>query len=870
MTPRRLTLFLLILALALGTAGAADRVVVEPDRQVRPGVTVPVWGMAGNGGPIGDGSANGEAYTFAFGPNPNVTVNDDGNLSGTVGNDRFIAENVSFTLLGGSCRELVTATLTVGGQPSSNTVTFDIVDSCSAISDTALKALAVDTNIGIADAARCLLQKQLADGSFNADGSGYGSQDGATTGFAIWALENSGHLPTGDANQDVYVDFVKQGLGYLQGTGTNQGTVATNADVARQATAAGVSDLNSNGISVRLASSDTWRGYSHPIATAAFIASLDTASYQTLVEDAIDFIGVMQNAGAFGRGGWDYNGPSSRSDNSINSWIWMALEGGEATSFGIDAPDWILAESEYTLNSHQTNAAGSQPFGYTGTGPLRGATNGQATTCGGLSGLAAAQLQNVVLPGSIIATNGAPLNTIVNKRQAAIDYMGDNWNITANADDLGRANKGNFYAMWTCCRAFRLTESATGVPVTLNNGGVPFDWETGEENPPSGILAAAGTAREGYVPFLLRNQDADGCWNEGTYIGGTLETAMGLLCLNPTVFGPPRREPRFVQAQLACGSTVVVEANSALSFLISASDNDAGDIVTLDVMNLPAGATMTPPLPTAGNPVSSTFDWTPTDADIGNYLVTFKATDTDQNETTCDVELEVGEGGPLLVELASFEVLPGDGRVTVNWETALEIDNQGFYIWRRDLLSNELEKVSGFIPATAVNNSGASYSFTDEAALNGVQYFYFLEDLDLSGESTTHSGVSVVANPQHPPIRLLAPAYGATVPGDAALTLSFEADASGRYTVAVSPDPSFENPSLMLRARGNEAVIRSSLLKRAAAAPNATVYWGVLDQNGNLASQVWRFAVDLYDAHEVAPPADEGRGLRPARQWRTK
>ncbi len=530
----------LVIALAL-PAFAATRVVVAPDRQVRPGVTVPVWGMAGNGGAIGDGTANGEAYAFSFGANPDVAVTDDGDLTGIVGNDRFIAENVSFTLLNGSCRELITATLTVGGQPSSNSVTFDIVDSCDPISDTALEALAVDTNIGIADSARCLLQKQLGNGSWNADGSSYGAQDGATTGFAVWALENSGHLPTGDPNQDVYVDFVNQGLSYLQGTGAVSGTGAAQANVAREATAAGVSDLNTNGQSLRLASADTWRGYSHPIATAAFIASLDTASFQSLVEDAIDFIGVMQNPGPFGRGGWDYNGPSSRSDNSINSWNWMALEGGETTAFAINAPDWMLEEGEYTLNSHQTNAAG-QPFGYTGPGPLRGAAHGQATTCGGLSGLAAADLENVVGPGAVIATNGAPLNTIAAKRQAALDYMGNNWAVTTNSNFLGFANKGNFYAMWTCCRAFRLTEASTGSPVTLVNGGVPFDWESGEENPPSGILAGPATAREGYVPFLLRNQDADGCWAEGTYVGTTLETAMGLLCLNPTVFGPPQAE----------------------------------------------------------------------------------------------------------------------------------------------------------------------------------------------------------------------------------------------------------------------------------------------------------------------------------------
>jgi hypothetical protein len=296
---------------------------------------------------------------------------------------------------------------------------------------------------------------------------------------------------------------------------------------------------------VRLASSDSWIGYSHAIATAAFISSLDTASYQELVEDSIDHIGFQQNVNdgfqGIGRGGWDYNGPSDRSDNSINSWNWMALEGGEGTAFGIDAPDWILQESEYALVGQQTNAAGGQAFGYTSASPLNGADDGQATTCAGLSGLAALELENTVTVGDIIDDAAAPLNSIAAKRDSALEYMGDNWT-NDSFGGLGEGNRGNFYAMWTCCRAFRLTEGTLDLDpdtLLLENDGVSFNWSTGEEEG-SGNVPGAGEPREGYSHYLVRTQTASGLWPGTTYLGDDLETALALLCLNPTVFGPPQ------------------------------------------------------------------------------------------------------------------------------------------------------------------------------------------------------------------------------------------------------------------------------------------------------------------------------------------
>ncbi|MGH7893730.1 MAG: thrombospondin type 3 repeat-containing protein [Candidatus Binatia bacterium] len=105
--------------------------------------------------------------------------------------------------------------------------------------------------------------------------------------------------------------------------------------------------------------------------------------------------------------------------------------------------------------------------------------------------------------------------------------------------------------------------------------------------------------------------------------------------LVPDVNEPP------VFAAPACGSTIVAPTSVPVSFTVQASDPDALDIVTLNVAGLPPGATMTPPLPTTGNPVSSLFSWTPLISQAGSYIVNFSATDNTSQQALCPITLEV-------------------------------------------------------------------------------------------------------------------------------------------------------------------------------------------------------------------------------------
>ncbi len=98
---------------------------------------------------------------------------------------------------------------------------------------------------------------------------------------------------------------------------------------------------------------------------------------------------------------------------------------------------------------------------------------------------------------------------------------------------------------------------------------------------------------------------------------------------------------------------------------------------------------------------------------------------------------------PLLVELESLSASVNEpsGTVTVSWETASEIDNVGFNVYRANSNSVTGAKVNALlIPSSG---DGASYSLVDNLALApGESRGYILEDIDANGTATTHGPVT--------------------------------------------------------------------------------------------------------------------------------
>ena len=91
-----------------------------------------------------------------------------------------------------------------------------------------------------------------------------------------------------------------------------------------------------------------------------------------------------------------------------------------------------------------------------------------------------------------------------------------------------------------------------------------------------------------------------------------------------------------------------------------------------------------------------------------------------------EVEDYIIADGQLDVALSSFDLVPGDSRVTMNFVTASETDNHHFVVLRDGQPMAQI--------ATQGNAaSGHSYTWTDEGLTNGVAYTYQLAAVSLGG-----------------------------------------------------------------------------------------------------------------------------------------
>jgi hypothetical protein len=86
------------------------------------------------------------------------------------------------------------------------------------------------------------------------------------------------------------------------------------------------------------------------------------------------------------------------------------------------------------------------------------------------------------------------------------------------------------------------------------------------------------------------------------------------------------------------------------------------------------------------------------------------------------------------IELASFSAVRQGSTVSLQWETAAEIDNAGFNLYRAAGPNAPLVKINQQL--IAATGSGSSYSYHDEAGVG--DFTYVLEDIDTSGAATRH------------------------------------------------------------------------------------------------------------------------------------
>ena len=167
------------------------------------------------------------------------------------------------------------------------------------------------------------------------------------------------------------------------------------------------------------------------------------------------------------------------------------------------------------------------------------------------------------------------------------------------------------------------------------------------------------------------------------------------------------------------GFVYTVNAGQLVSFTVRASDPDAGDVVTLSAVGLPAGSTFAP---TPGNPAQGVFSFTPTAANSGSNVVNFAAQDNAGNQVTTSVTIQVNTCNPNAnTPIAGTDnFTAGCGPLTVTAAQLLANDTSP------NGTPLAIGSVGGGGNGTVVDNGNGTYTFTPFPGYTGPAVFTYL------------------------------------------------------------------------------------------------------------------------------------------------
>lgn len=122
--------------------------------------------------------------------------------------------------------------------------------------------------------------------------------------------------------------------------------------------------------------------------------------------------------------------------------------------------------------------------------------------------------------------------------------------------------------------------------------------------------------------------------------------------------------------------------------------------------------------------------------------------DADETDPISDDASFIIEAQPSAVALARFEAFPQEQGILVEWETATELDNLGFHLYRAEAAAGPWELLNATLIPVANPGAvfGSVYTWHDADVEPGATYFYRLEDVDIEGLSTFHGPVQVTAS----------------------------------------------------------------------------------------------------------------------------
>jgi hypothetical protein len=146
-----------------------------------------------------------------------------------------------------------------------------------------------------------------------------------------------------------------------------------------------------------------------------------------------------------------------------------------------------------------------------------------------------------------------------------------------------------------------------------------------------------------------------------------------------------------------------------------------------------------------GSSVEEAYSVSPTTNN--GYIVAGGTLSTDGNVTGNHGDFDywivkLNESIILPMELVSFEGISSGNKITLEWNTASEINNKGFDLERSSSIENNFESIS-WIEGHGNSIFPNSYSYDDTNVESGMTYYYRLKQLDYNGSASYSKVIAV-------------------------------------------------------------------------------------------------------------------------------
>ncbi len=274
-------------------------------------------------------------------------------------------------------------------------------------------------------------------------------------------------------------------------------------------------------------------------------------------------------------------------------------------------------------------------------------------------------------------------------------------NLTVNAPDQVQSREGApAYEFRVDGRDLMQVPNAAGV--TTTSGTVTFDWRP-RHDAAQAVAFAETTAQDAYLVSLFGNSTnfIDVYWNSANTI---------------------RMQYRMNGSALTGGNWNAAGAIVAgTKYTIQVAYTGGGNM-TLTVNG-------TPRITLASIPAA--FAVAPNTVDYGS----------DRNGAN-QADATISSFTTTAVTLLSFDAVGRGQAIDLTWQTASELNNLGFHLYRSLSASGPFERITfSLIPGLGSSPTGASYSYRDGGLVNGQTYYYELEDVDTSGQTQRHGPV---------------------------------------------------------------------------------------------------------------------------------